>query len=67
MDFFLEHHSEENILDDIKKDRVFLCLDTLQNAIGTITIKDNEIVVFLLCLHIKVKDLVQKYLILLKE
>lgn len=41
--FFLEHHSEENILGDIKKNRVFLCLDTLQNAIGTITVKDNEI------------------------
>ena len=41
--FFLEHHREENILDDIKKNRVFLCLDTLQNAIGTITVKDNEI------------------------
>ena len=43
VDFFLEHHSEENILDDIKKKRVFLCLDTLQNTIGTITVKDNEI------------------------
>ena len=43
VEFFLEHHSEENILGDIKKNRVFLCLDTLQNAIGTITVKDNEI------------------------
>lgn len=43
VDFFLEHYSEENILDDIKKKRVFLCLDTLQNTIGTITVKDNEI------------------------
>ena len=43
VDFFLEHHSEENILEDIKKKRVFLCLDTLQNTIGTITVKDNEI------------------------
>lgn len=43
VDFFLEHHSEENILNDIKKNRVFLCLDILQNAIGTITVKDNEI------------------------
>lgn len=43
VDFFLEHHSEENILEDIKENRVFLCLDTLQNAVGTITVKDNEI------------------------
>ena len=43
MDFFLEHHSEENILDDIKKNRVFLCLDTSQNVIGTVTVKGNEI------------------------
>ena len=43
VDFFLEHHSEENILDDIKKNRVFLCLDTSQNVIGTITVKGNEI------------------------
>lgn len=43
VNFFLEHHSEENILNDIKKNRVFLCLDILQNAIGTITVKDNEI------------------------
>lgn len=26
VDFFLEHHSEENILDEIKKNRVFICL-----------------------------------------
>lgn len=43
MDFFLEHHSEENILKDIKKNRVFLYLDTSQNAIGTVTVKGNEI------------------------
>ena len=43
VNFFLEHHSEENILNGIKKNRVFLCLDILQNAIETITVKDNEI------------------------
>lgn len=43
VDFFLEHHSEENILNDIKENRVFLCFDKSQNAIGTITVKDNEI------------------------
>ena len=43
VDFFLEHHSEENILDYIKKNRVFHCLDTSQNVIGTVTVKGNEI------------------------
>ena len=43
VDFFLEHHSEKNILNDIKKNYVFLCLDISQNAIGTITVKGNEI------------------------
>ncbi len=33
----------ENILKDIKKNRVFLYLDTSQNAIGTVTVKGNEI------------------------
>lgn len=43
VDFFLEHHSADNILSDIKMKRVFLCCDVTQDAIGTITIKHNEI------------------------
>ena len=43
VDFFLTHHSEANILSDIKRNRVFLCLDTKQNVVGTVTIKTNEI------------------------
>ena len=43
VDFFLEHHSEENILRDIKRNQVFLCFDYAQDAVGTITIKENEI------------------------
>ena len=43
MDFFLTHHSEANILSDIRLNRVFLCLDTKQNFVGTVTIKTNEI------------------------
>ena len=38
VDFFLEHHSEENILRDIKRNQVFLCFDYAQDAVGTITI-----------------------------
>lgn len=41
--FFLEHHSEEHILNDVKANRVFLCLNVSQKVIGTITIKANEI------------------------
>ena len=41
--FFLEHHSEEHILNDVQANRVFLCLNVSQKVIGTITIKANEI------------------------
>lgn len=41
--FFLEHHSEAHIINDIKNNRVFLCLNAAQKDIGTITIKNNEI------------------------
>ena len=43
VDFFLTHHSEANILNDIKLNRVFLCSDIMQNPVGTVTIKTNEI------------------------
>lgn len=43
VEFFLEHHNEDNILKDIKMNRSFICLDVSQDAIGTVTIKDNEI------------------------
>lgn len=43
VEFFLEHHSEANILSDIKQNCVFLCLDTKQNIVGTVTIRANEI------------------------
>ena len=38
VDFFLEHHSEENISDDIQKNRVYLCCDVSRNAVGTVTV-----------------------------
>ncbi len=43
VEFFVEHHNEENIVKDIQLDRVFLCVDELENVVGTVTIKDNEI------------------------
>ena len=41
--FFLNHHSDENIQDDISGTCVFLRYDIEQNAVGTVTIKKNEI------------------------
>lgn len=41
--FFLEHHSEENIKNDILKNQVFLWSDEDQDIAGTVTIKKNEI------------------------
>lgn len=43
VEFFLAHHSEDNIANDIKLNRVFLCFDIKQNVVGTVTIKANEI------------------------
>lgn len=41
--FFLEHHCEANILNDIKNNQVFLCIGHEQAVVGTVTIKKNEI------------------------
>jgi len=42
VDFFLAHHSYENIMKDILVGIVYLLLDG-EEAIGTVTIKENEI------------------------
>lgn len=41
VDFFIDHHNEENILEDISLGRVLLLEE--KAAIGTVTIKENEI------------------------
>jgi len=41
--FFINHHNENNIIDDIKKHCVFLCENLEKNIVGTVTIKNNEI------------------------
>ena len=41
--FFLEHHSDENIRDDISKGCVYLLNDAEEKSIGTVTVKNNEI------------------------
>lgn len=43
VEFFLAHHSEDNIANDIKLNRVFLRFDIKQNVVGTVMIKANEI------------------------
>ena len=42
VDFFLEHHNSENITKDILADIVYLIMDG-EEALGTVTIKGNEI------------------------
>ena len=41
--FFLHHHNDENIADDIANGIVFLCLNKDNQIVGTVTIKENEI------------------------
>ena len=41
--FFLEHHSKSSIAKDIQSGIVYLCFNSEQNAVGTITLRDNEI------------------------
>ena len=43
VEFFLNHHCEDNILDDIKNNRVFLCMDKGEAVVGTVTVKKNEL------------------------
>ena len=43
VEFFLQLHNEDAILQDIAKTQVYLCLDTAQKPVGTVTIKENEI------------------------
>ena len=41
--FFLHHHNDKNIADDIANRIVFLCCDKINRIVGTVTIKENEI------------------------
>lgn len=42
VDYFLAHHSDENIMKDIYQGRVYF-LKEEQGAVGTVTIKENEV------------------------
>ena len=43
VDFFLQHHNLQNISEDIKSRRVFVCVDEAAGVVGTVTVKDNAI------------------------
>jgi len=43
VNFFLSHHNDKNIENDIKSGIVYLCFDNENNAVGTVTVKENEI------------------------
>lgn len=43
VNFFLAHHKESNIINDIHENNVYICFDDKQNAVGTVTVKHNEI------------------------
>jgi len=43
VEFFLEHHNDENIINDIQNNKVFLCYNNEHIPIGTVTINGNEI------------------------
>lgn len=43
VEFFISHHSDSGILNDIKSNQVFLCLNANENAVGTVTLNKNEI------------------------
>ncbi len=43
VDFFLSHHNDKNIETDIENGNVYLCFNNDNKAVGTVTIKENEI------------------------
>ncbi len=43
VDFFLSHHNDKNIENDIENGNVYLCLNNDDKAVGTVTIKENAI------------------------
>lgn len=43
VDFFLSHHNDKNIENDIEKGNVYLYFKSDNQAVGTVTIKENEI------------------------
>lgn len=54
VNFFIKHHNDENILNDIINKNSYLFINDSSEAIGTVTVKNNEISrLFVLPLHQK--------------
>ena len=43
VEFFVEHHNDTNIINDIEAGKVFLCVNEEGLPVGTVSIKDNDI------------------------
>ena len=43
VDFFLNHHRTENIIDDIENGFVYILINDKSETVGTVTVKNNEI------------------------
>ena len=43
VEFFIQHHNTTNIKSDIKAGNVYIEYDDMNNAVGTVTVKENEI------------------------
>lgn len=43
VNFFINHHNNDNIKNDISGNCVYLCYNSEEIAVGTVTIKNNEI------------------------
>ena len=43
VEFFVEHHNDINIINDIDAGKVFLCVNEEGQTIGTVSLKDNDI------------------------
>jgi len=43
VEFFVEHHNDTNIINDIEAGKVFLCVNEEGHPVGTVSIKGNDI------------------------
>lgn len=43
VDFFILHHNDKSIMEDIQLEYVYLIYDEAKNAVGTITLQENKI------------------------
>lgn len=43
VDFFLKHHNDHSIAEDIEHGIVYVCFDDQRAIVGTVTVKENQI------------------------